>query len=71
MSSFSVGDDTIKDKYIGDITRWREHVKIIFEKINFTCSNQLVIFFLLHRYECFSDIFTSKDMENISLVSRM
>ena len=55
------------------------------KKINFICSSQHVIF-LLHRYECFekkkqktkkkqkndvSDIFTSEDMENISLVTRM
>ena len=61
-----------------------ERVKFFFhEKINFICSSQHVIFFLLHRDEClekktkekqrndFSDIFTSEDMENISLVSRM
>ena len=63
-----------------------ERVKSFFqEKINFICSNQRVIFFLLRRYECFenkkkiiekqrndvSDIFTSEDMENISFVSRM
>ena len=60
-------------------------MKFIFEQINFICSNQSVNLFLLHRYECFenkkeldekqrndvSDIFTSEDMENISLVSRM
>ena len=45
-------------------------MKFIFEKINFISSNQRVIFFPLHRYECFekkkkqdekqrmSDIFT-------------
>mgnify|MGYP001793617199 CR=1 FL=1 len=50
------------------------------EKINFICSSQRVIFFLLHRYECLenkkkldekqrndvSDIFTSEDMENVT-----
>ena len=53
-----------------------------------TCSNQRIIFFLLHRYECsenkktrqktkekqkngVSDIFTSDDIENISLASWM
>ena len=59
------------------------------EKINFISSNQRVIFFLLHRYECFenkkktrrktkekqrhdvSNIFTSEDMKNKPLVSRM
>ena len=25
------------------------------EKINFICSNKRVIFFLLHRYECFEN----------------
>ena len=83
----------------------RSLVKSFFhEKINFISSNQRVIFYILHRYECFeikknyllvifqysypplpptrrktkenlrndiSDIFTSEDMENISLVSRM
>ena len=55
-----------------------ERVKSLFhEKTNFICSSQDVIFFLLHRYECFekslilqcpkqrndvSDIFTSEDM---------
>ena len=54
--------------------------------INFISSNQRAIFFLLHRYECFknlrkkekkkfeklrNDVFTSEDIENISLVSRM
>ena len=61
-----------------------ERVKSFFhEKINFICSSHGVIFFLLHRYECFknkndekqrngvSDIFTSEDMENMLLVSRM
>ena len=56
-----------------------KQVKFFFlEKINFICSNQHVIFFLLRRYECFenkkdyvSGIFTCEDMENISLVSRM
>ena len=66
-----------------------EQMKYIFhEKINFICSSQRVIFFLLHRYECFenknykvsalekqrndvSDIFTSENMENMSLESRM
>ena len=55
------------------------------EKINFICSNQCVIFFLLHRYEFsekkkkldekqrnnVSDIFTSEDMEYTSVVSQM
>ena len=64
----------------------RSLVKSFFhEKINFICSSQRVIFFLLHRYECFenkkkldekqgndvSDIFTRENMENMSLVSRM
>ena len=66
-----------------------ERVKSFFHvKINFISSSQRVIFFLLHRYECFENkkngqkakekqrndvsyIFTSEDMENISLVSRM
>ena len=56
--------------------------KVFHEKINFISSSQRVIFCLLHRYECFenkkngrktkedvSDIFTSEDMSNISLVS--
>ena len=43
-------------KYIEDITRWSEHMKIIFEwKKYFTISSQRVIFFLLHRYECFEN----------------
>ena len=63
-----------------DFTRsLRSLVKFFFhEKINFIYSSQRVIFFLLHRYECFenkkdyvSGIFTCEDMENISLVSRM
>ena len=64
-----------------------ERKKIFFRKKINIRSSQLVIFFLLHRYECrrygcfnvqcpkqrndVSDIFTSEDMENISLVSRM
>ena len=67
-----------------------KRVKSFFhEKIHFIFSNQRVIFFLLHGYECLenkktnkrktkekqkndvSDIFTSEDMENISLVSLM
>ena len=62
------------NNYIEDITRWREHMKFIFEwkkyftserskrvksffheKINFICSSQRVIFFILHRYECFEN----------------
>ena len=51
------------------------------------CSSQRVILFLLHKYECLkikkkrktkekqkndvSNIFTSEDMENMSLVSQM
>ena len=45
------------------VNTWcREHTKFILylksffhEKINFICSNQRVIFFLLHRYECFEN----------------
>ena len=67
-----------------------ERVKSFFhQKINFICSSQRVIFFLLHRCECFenkkktrrktkekqrndvSDIFTSEDMQNISLLYLM
>ena len=68
------------------IFKCKKYFKIL---INFICSSQRVIFFLLYRYECFknikktrrkakekqrndiSDIFTSEDMENMSLVSRM
>ena len=55
-------------KYIEDIALRREHMKFIFEwkidftrslrslvQINFICSNQRTIFFLLHRYECFEN----------------
>ena len=54
------------------------------EKINFISSSQRVIFFLLHRYECFENkkkmaakqrknkgMTSAEDMENMSLVSRM
>ena len=72
-----------KNKFMSECSK---RVKSFFhEKINFICSNQRVIFFLLHRYENkktrrktkekqrndVSDIFTSEDMENILLVSRM
>ena len=59
----------------------RSLVKSFFhEKINFRCSSQRVIFFLLKKTRrktkekqknCVSDIFTSEDMENMLLVSRM
>ena len=41
-------------KYI--TSKCNERVKSFFhEKINFTCSSQRAIFFLLHRYECFEN----------------
>ena len=63
----------------------RTNESFFHEKINFICSSQRVILFLLHRHECFEnkkkldekqrndvrDIFTSEDMENMSLVSQM
>ena len=35
---------------------WKKYFNLFFhEKINFICSSQRVIFFLLHRYECFKN----------------
>ena len=81
--------------YLENTTRWRKHMKFIFDWKKYFMSerSQRVIFFLLHRNKKkknkkemiskselsarekqrndFSDIFTSEDMENMSLVSRM
>ena len=85
--------DILKDitqwhKHMKFIFEWKkyftrecsEQVKSFFHvKISFICSSQWVVFFLLHRYECFkitlilqcsnrrndvSDIFITEDMQN-------
>ena len=97
LMTINRGYYTVAQTYMRFIIEWKkyfkseccERVKSFFhEKINFICSSQGVIFFLLHRYKCFenkktrcktkkkqrndvSDTFTSEDMENMSLVSRM
>ena len=39
----------IHGKYIEDITRWREDMNFIFEKIKFRSSSRRIMFFLLYR----------------------
>ena len=49
-----------------------ERVKSFFhEKINFICSNQRVIFFLLHRYECFKIKIKMKNKGMTSAISSL